>query len=67
MNMDQIVFIFDVEQLVPLEGGMRELDESLLETRLNCVKQAALRIVTFCTDDGQIRERRKELPSFGFM
>ena len=62
--MDQIVFVFDVEQLVPLEVG--EPDETLLEDRLNNVKQAALRFAMFCTDAGRISESRRDLPSIGF-
>ena len=64
--MDQIVFVFDLEQVVPLEKLVEELDESLIEARLNSVKQAALRIATFCCDAGKISESRRDLPSFGF-
>ena len=66
--MDQIVFVFDLEQMVPLEQvvGERELDESLLEERLNSVKEAALRIATFCTDVDRIGESKRDLPSIGF-
>ena len=64
--MDQIVFVFDLEQVVPLEKVVGELDKSLIEARLNCVKQAALRIATFCSDAGKISENRRDLPSLGF-
>ena len=65
--MDQIVFVFDLEQVVPLEEVVEEqLDESLIEARLNSVKQAALRIATFCSDAGKISESRRDLPSLGF-
>ena len=65
--MDQIVFVFDLEQVVPLEEVVEEqLDESLIEARLNSVKQAALRIATFCSYAGKISESRRDLPSLGF-
>ena len=64
--MDQIVFVFDLEQVVPLEEMVEELEGSLLEARLTSVKQAALRIATFCTDAGRISESRRDLPSIGF-
>ena len=38
--MDQIVFVFDLEQVVPLEEMVEELEGSLLEARLTSVKQA---------------------------
>ena len=63
--MGQIVFVFDLEQVVPLEKVMGELDENLVEARLNSIKQAALRIATFCVDKiggGCSRD----LPSLGF-
>ena len=63
--MDQIVFVFDLEQVVPLEKVVEEM-ESLIEARLNSVKQAALRIATFCSDAGKISENRRDLPSLGF-
>ena len=63
--MNQIVFIFDLEQVVPLNRVLEELDSSLIEARLNSVKQAALRIATFCCDAGNIRESRRDLPSLG--
>ena len=43
-----------------------ELNESLIKVRLNSVKQAALRIATFCCDAGKISESRRDFPSFGF-
>ena len=64
--MDQIVFVFDLEQLLPMEEMVGNLDESLMEARLNSVKQAVLRIATFCSDAGKISESRRDLPSFGF-
>ena len=64
--MDQIVFVFDLEQVVPLEEVVGEQEESLLEARLNSVRQAALRIVIFCSDAGKIGENRRDLPSLGF-
>ena len=64
--MDQNVFVFDLEQVVPLEEMVEELEGSLLEARLTSVKQAALRIATFCTDVGRISESRRDLPSIGF-
>ena len=64
--MDQIVFVFDLEQVVPLEKVVEEVDESLIEARLNSVKQAALRITTFCSDARKISESRRDLPSIGF-
>ena len=64
--MDQIVFVFDLEQVVPLEKVVGALDDSLIEARLSSVKQAALRIATFCFDAGRIDESSRDLPSFGF-
>ena len=64
--MDQIVFVFDLEQVVPLEDVTADLlEESLLE-RLNSIKQASLRIATFCTDANRISENIRDLPSIGF-
>ena len=60
--MDQVLFVFDMEEVVPLG----ELDDGLLEARLNSVKQAALRILASCTDDGELSESRRDLPSLGF-
>ena len=64
--MDQIVFVFDLEQVVPLEKVVGVLDDSLIEARLSSVKQAALRIATFCSDAGMNDESSRDLPSFGF-
>jgi hypothetical protein len=64
--MDQIVFVFDLEQVVPLEKLLKKLDESLIEARLNNFKQAVLRIATFCSDASKISEGRRDLPSLGF-
>ena len=58
--MDQVVFVFDLEQMVPLEEVLFG-EESLLEARLNSVKQAVLRILLFCTD-----KSKRNWPSFGF-
>ena len=63
--MDQIVFIFDLEQLVPL-GNLVEEDESLVEARLNSIKQAALRIALLSSDAGKNWESGRNLPSLGF-
>ena len=60
--MDQIVFVFDLEQVVPLE----KVVGALIEARLSSVKQAALRIATFCSDAGMNDESSRDLPSFGF-
>ena len=64
--MDQNVFVFDLEQVVPLEEMVEELEGSLLKARLTSVKLAALRIATFCADVGRISESRRDLPSIGF-
>ena len=64
--MDQIVFVFDLEQVVALDHIIGESEESLVDARLNSVKQAALRILAFCSDAGKIGESRRDLPSFGF-
>ena len=64
--MDQIVFIFDLEQMLPLKEMVGELEDSLLQARMNSIKQAALRIVTYCTEADRITENRRDLPSFGF-
>ena len=60
--MDQIVFVFDLEQVVPL----MEVEDSLIEARLNNVKQAVIRMLTFCSDVGKMGASRRDLPSFGF-
>ena len=60
--MDQIVFVFDLEQLLPMEEMVGNLDESLMEARLNSVKQAVLRIATYCSYAGKISESRRDLP-----
>ena len=49
-----------------MEKVMGELDESWIEARLNSVKQATLRIATFCSDASRINESSRDLPSFGF-
>ena len=64
--MDQIVFVFDLEQVVPLEQIVEGQEDSLIEASLNNVRQAALRIATFCSDAGKIAESRRDLPSLGF-
>ena len=64
--MDQIVFVFDLEKVVPLEELLCEKTENIFEARLNSVKQAVLRIATFCTDACQITDSRRNLPSLGF-
>ena len=64
--MDQIIFVFDLEQLVPLDKVVEEVNERWIEARLNSVKQAVLRIATFCSDAGKIGESRRSLPSLGF-
>ena len=64
--MDQIVFVFDLEQVVPLDYLVEEVEDSLIEARLNSVKQAVLRILNFCSDVGKIGASRRDLPSFGF-
>ena len=61
--MDQIVFIFDLEQVLPLE---QVLEESLMEERLLAVKQAVLRILVSCTDAFKIGVSKRDLPSLGF-
>ena len=72
--MDQIVFVFDLEQIV----GWQE--DKLIEATLNNVTLAALRIATFCSDagtvppththtpPGKIAESRRDwkMPSLGF-
>ena len=64
--MDQIVFVFDLEQVVPLNHLIEAEEDSLIEARLNSVKQAVLRILAFCSDIGKIGASRRDLPSFGF-
>ena len=64
--MDQIVFVFDLEQVVPLDYLVEAGEDSLIEARLNRVKQAVLRILTFCSDVGKMGSSMRVLPSFGF-
>ena len=49
--MSQIVFIIDIEQMLPI--------------MVHSLKQAALSIATFCTDADNLRESNS-LPSLGF-
>ena len=58
--MDQIVFIIDLEALLP--DIIDDLNEDDLERRLNNLKKAVLRILTH----GRVVERRRDLSSFGF-
>ena len=58
--MDQIVFIIDLEALLP--DIIDDLNEDDLERRLNNLKKAILRILTH----GRVVERRRDLSSFGF-
>ena len=64
--MDQIVFVFDLEQVIPLDYLVEAVEDNLIEARLNRVKQAVLRILTFCSDVGKMGASRRVLPSFGF-
>ena len=64
--MDQIVFVFDLEQVVPLNYLIEAEEDSLIKARINSVKQAVLRILAFCSDIGKIGASRRDLPSFGF-
>ena len=64
--MDQIVFVFDLEQVVPLDYLVEAVEDRLIDARLNSVKQAVLRILTFCSDVGKIGANRRDLPSLGF-
>jgi len=63
-KMDQILFLFDLDQLLPLEGPIAE--ESKQDARLSLVKQTCLRILTYCSDAGRINSKRRDLPCFGF-
>ena len=62
-DMDQVVFIFDLEQVLPLE---QVFEERLMEERLLAVKQAVLRILESCSNAFKIDENKRDLPSFGF-
>ena len=64
--MDQIVFVFDLEQVVPLKYLIEVEEDSLIEARLSSVKQAVLRFLAFGSDVGEIGASRRDLPSFGF-
>ena len=64
--MDQIVFVIDLDQVLPMEEVVAELEESLVEARLTSIKQAALKIATFCTDAHRISESKRDLPSLGY-
>ena len=64
--MDQLVFVFDLEQVVPLNYVVESVEDTLVEAKLNCVKQAVLRMLSFCSDAGKIGESRRDLPSLGF-
>ena len=61
--MDQIVFIFDLEQVLPLKQVHKD---SLMEERLLAVKQAVLRILVSSTDAFKIGASKRDLPSLGF-
>ena len=63
--MDQIVFVFDLEQLVPLDS-VTQIDDSSLDLKLDVIKQAALSITTCCSEAGKLLDSRRDLPSFGF-
>jgi len=63
--MDQIVFVFDLEQLVPLDS-VTQIDDSSLDLKLDVIKQAALRITTFCSEAGELSDNGRDLPSVGF-
>ena len=58
--MDQIVFVFDLDQVVPLHGDVG------VDQLVQCVKLAVLRIATYCTKTGWISHTRNDLPCFGF-
>ena len=61
--MDQIVFVFDLEQLVPLDS-VTQIDDSSLDLKLDVIKQAALSITTCCSEAGKLLDsRRRDLPS----
>ena len=62
-DMNQIVFIFDLEQVLALE---QELVESSVEERLLAVKKAVLRILESSINAFKIGENKRDLPSLGF-
>ena len=58
--MDQIVFVIDLESFLP--DVLEDVDDSAIESILNDVRKALLRILTH----GRVIERRRDLSSFGF-
>lgn len=58
--MDQIVFVIDLESFLP--DVLDDVDDSAIESILNDVRKAHLRILTH----GRVIERRRDLSSFGF-
>ena len=58
--MDQIVFIIDLESFLP--RILDQIDDGFLESFLNNVKKALIRILTH----GRVIERKEDLSSFGF-
>ena len=46
--------------------GEQAGEESFQEERLNRVRQACLRVATFCTEAGRVSNRRRDLPCIGF-
>lgn len=65
LTMDQIVFIIDLEQVVPIGKVVGEQDENLIGARLHSVKEAALKMVLSCLDIGKFTESKRDLPSMG--
>lgn len=58
------MFVFDLDQIVPLERVAIVLPH-LLESRLNSIKKTVLSLVTSCTENRQ-KDTVRKVPSFGF-
>ena len=50
--MDQVLFLFDLEQIVPLEIAGK-VQQNLLEARLNGIKRAVLSLLVSFAKTGQ--------------
>ena len=64
-TMDQIVFIIDLEEVVPIGKVVGEQDENLREARLHSIKEAALKMVLSCLQTSKFSESKWDLPSMG--
>ena len=66
--MDQILFLFDVEQLLehPLKDLAGNNEDNLMEASLDSLKQAVLKIGLSCVKAANFTENKWDIPNFGF-